>query len=186
MFEFYKNPRTAKTDKTKWILQKNPSCCWYNTYRRDCPYLENKFLMGKWDSLVWWEQNISAIMKQMRAQRKANLSKRLRGVFRVVRLGPFVNINNKQEAKRISCSDRKLFSDCGLIVVIPFDTVFTASILKEILKYPIISWQLTGSLLLGRLITQFGGVKTQSPCARGERVEVSQRQSRDQSDKWAG
>lgn len=50
-------------------------------------------------------------MKQMRAQRKANLSKRLRDVFRVFRLGPYVNINNKQEAKQISCSDRKLFSD---------------------------------------------------------------------------
>lgn len=49
-------------------------------------------------------------MKQMRAQRKANLKRRLRGVFRVVRLGPYVNINNKQEAKEISRTDRKLFS----------------------------------------------------------------------------
>lgn len=95
-------------------------------------------------------------------------------------------INKKQNKSLVRI---KNYSLIGLIVIIPFDTVFVASILtleKEILKYPIISWQLTGSLLLGRLITKFGGVKTQSPYARVERVEVSQRQSRDQSDKWAG
>lgn len=92
-------------------------------------------------------------------------------------------INKKQNKSLVQI---KNYSLIGPIVIIPFDTVFMASILNETLKYPIIPWQLTGSLLLGRLITKFGGVKTQSPCARGERVEVSQRQSRDQSDKWAG
>lgn len=139
------------------------------------------------NSLVWWEENISDIMKQMRAQRKANLSKRLRSIFRVVRSPTIPTwiliINKKQNKSLVQIENYSLF---GPIVIIPFDTVFTASVLKEILKYPIISWQLTGSLLLGRLITKFGGVKTPSPCARGERVEVSQRQSRDQSDKWVG